>query len=164
MSALLSSCSTLQTTFTVLEQCSTMQLGTAQHGTARHGTARHGTAQHSTAQQQRQPGASQLCVCVFVCLCRILDIQCANLTQGYICRAYTKSIQGQDRTWLAQKLQAELDSTDRQSCNGAMQLPKAEDQTGTAGGSPDVKELLQLRLKISAYQVSKQGSNLNSAH
>ena len=71
-------------------------------------------------------------------------------------RAYTKRIQGQDRTWLAQQLQAELDSTDCQSCNGAPQLSKAEDQKRTAGGSPDVKELLQLRQNISAYQVSKE--------
>lgn len=47
-----------------------------------------------------------------------------------------------------QQLQAELDSTEHHSCNGAQQPPEA------SGGSPNMQELLQLRRLISAYQVS----------
>ncbi|KAL3145468.1 hypothetical protein ABBQ32_003295 [Trebouxia sp. C0010 RCD-2024] len=69
-------------------------------------------------------------------------------------RAYTKRIQGTSRQWLAQKLQAELDSIAQQSCNGSQHTQQTvADKTGAAEGSPDMKQLLRLRQQISAYQI-----------
>ncbi|KAL3136699.1 hypothetical protein ABBQ38_005934 [Trebouxia sp. C0009 RCD-2024] len=69
-------------------------------------------------------------------------------------RAYTKRIQGHSRQWLAQQLQAELDSIDHESCNGSQHAQQTVvDQIGAAESSPDMQQLLMLRRQISAYQI-----------
>lgn len=55
--------------------------------------------------------------------------------------------------WLAQQLQSELQSLQAASSK-VQEQSQGQDQNGSAGSSPDMTALLQLRRQISAYQVT----------
>ena len=55
--------------------------------------------------------------------------------------------------WLAQQLQSELQRLQAESSK-VQEQPQGQDQNGSAGSSPGMTALLQLRRQISAYQVT----------